>query len=239
LPKNKNIAKEVFVKENIIKNNLILPSKPRIETNKNRLFDEAEFLALGVHWLQQGLIDSNDLILIQKTVADNEAKKLLQLWSLVFPVSMTVNYFRDSATATVGLVTRNIWQSLKTYLGIFLGLGAIQGGFAAYYLRGLKSQKIVPWLYFIPILGVFAPLGYLTKEHNRFLHLLWGYLHTKTIFRTKNQIPKQTSLQSHIYDQQLKQSFQTAMNRISPVLNFAQGVWKTIEKILPKNNNKT
>lgn len=233
----KNIAKEVFVKKTSFEQNKSNLSKSIEAEGRNRVFNEAEFLELGQYWLDQGLIPIEDLTLIQKTLADKEARKLLELWSFVFPVSMTVNYFRDSATATVGVVTQNIWKSLQTYFGAFLGLSTLQGGFAAYYLRGLKSQKIVPWMYFIPILGAFAPIGYLTKEHGPFLRLLWAYLHSKNTFRHQNKISEPSKLQAHINKFRLQQNFAMATNRISPILKVTDKVWQAVQKILPKKNN--
>lgn len=212
---------------------LPLPAVSKLEPT-NGIFDEAEFLAMAQMWLNQGWINTEDNNLIQSTLANNEAKKLLELWSIVFPVSMTVNYFRDSATATVAVVSQNIWQSIKTYFGAFLGLSALQAGFATYYLQGMKSQKIVPWMYFIPILGAFAPLGYLTKEHGRFLQLLWAYFHGKNLFRQQHQVAPEKTLQHHLYQTQIRTSFTTALGRINPVLKVTDRIWKNIQKVIQK-----
>lgn len=251
LQKQKNIAKECFVKKKYFETKKDKLSKKQPDQTlvdastipdslKNQgVFDAEEFKTLATWWEKQGWISEADKKLIFDTLADQDAQKLLELWSLVLPVSLTVNYFRDSATATMGVMTQNIWKTIGTYLGSFVLISSLQSLFATYYLRGRPSQKIVAPMYFIPVLGSFAPLGYLTKAHNRFLHFLWAYLHSQDVYRQTKKLP-QNPLQQHINQHFLAKNFRQGLQRITPFLAFTKAIWKAVDTIIkPQKNQKT
>lgn len=184
-------------------------------------------------WTQRGWINAEQLTMVQQTLAEAEVKKLIQTWIEVFPFTIGISYFRETGSVGAGLATKSLWSALGTYASTLFVQATVMGAISKRKLRDFPSNKVVPWLYFTPLIGDFAPLLYLSRKHPDFLRLLWAYRISKGVWN-KQQTPQTPGrrLQQHLYQRTERQKFEQGLRQMDKILAVTDKVWQRVDKVL-------
>lgn len=215
------------------------PEKKGLQERLNdSIFNESEFKSMAENWAKRGWISPEDIAMIDQTLQESEVKKLIETWMQILPFSLGITYFRETGSVGAGLATKSMTTALGTYLSTLLVQSTVMGAVAKKKLKGLPSSKVVPWLYFTPMIGDFAPLIYLSKTYPNFLRLLWAYRATKGTWKKQRDSANQGKLQQYIYQKTEARQFEKSLKDIDRLLRWTNKFWNRVNNVIGKTNQK-